>query len=751
MEGGAPEERSVLSEVKKQLRLAVPLVVGCLLQRIILTISLMFVGHLGELALASASLATSFACASGFYLMTGMAWSLDTLCGQAFGAEQHRLVGVYKQRAMLVLALASIPVAVVWAFAGEILVWFRQDPEIAAGAGSYLRWLIPAVFLFGQLQCHVLYLQTQNIVVPVMLSSGVTVGVHVAVCWLLVHRLGLGVNGAALGIVVSYFFNMSCLALYVRLGPSCKKTWTGFSREAFRGIPAFLKLAVPSALMLCLESWAFELLTLLSGLLPNPKLETAVLSICFNTYILVFMVPLGLGFAARQVAAKTIRVSNELGAGRPQAACLATRVVVLLAFSMSFFVALVLVLLRNRLGYVYTNVEEVAMYSSKIMPIFAACFFFDSVQCVLSGVVRGCGRQNTGAFINLAAYYLVGIPAASIFAFVCHLRGKGLWFGIFCGVAVQTLLLLSITLCTNWSKEALKAKDMVFRSTSHIETKTSGTHLANGCSSIGIEAQETIEGTNSSVEHREGLVSSSQKTWAGFSREAFCGIPAFLKLAVPPLSWSGEEMMHTSIMSPYTNTCHRTTHAWLESSLIVATCSGCSLECWAFELLMLLSGLLPNQKLETAVLSICFRTYVLAFMVPMGLGFAVKLCVLSGVVRGCGRQNFGAFINLAAYYLVGIPAASICSFVCHLKGKGLWFGILRGVTVQMLLIVFITLCTSWNKQASKAKDRVFRSTSPADTKISGTQQANGCNSFGNEAQGTTEETNCSRVTEMLVI
>ncbi|TVU32455.1 hypothetical protein EJB05_24186, partial [Eragrostis curvula] len=497
MAGGA-EESLILSEVKRQLRLALPLAVACLLQKIILTISLMFVGHLGELALAGASLATSFAGATGFYLMMGMSSCLDTLCGQAFGAEQHRLVGVSKQRAMLVLGLVSIPVAVVWAFAGEILVWFRQDPEIAAGAGRYLRRLIPAVFLFGQLQCHVMFLQAQNIVVPVMMSSGITVGVHVAVCWLLIHRLGLGVNGAALGIVVSYFFNMSSLALYVRLGPSCKKTWTGFSREAFRGIPAFLKLAVPSALMLCLESWAFELLTLLSGLLPNPKLETAVLSICFNTYILVFMVPLGLGFAV------SIRVSNELGAGRPQAARLATRVVMLLAFSMSFFVALVLVLLRNRLGYVYTNVEEVALYSSKIMPIFAACFFFDSIQCVLSGVVRGCGRQNIGAFINLAAYYLVGIPAASIFAFVFHLRGKGLWFGIFCGVAVQMVLLLSITLCTNWNKEASKVKDRIFPSTSTTDMNTSGTQLANGYSSVGNEAQGSIEETNSYVDPREG-------------------------------------------------------------------------------------------------------------------------------------------------------------------------------------------------------------------------------------------------------
>uniref|UniRef100_A0A0E0M6P8 Uncharacterized protein n=1 Tax=Oryza punctata TaxID=4537 RepID=A0A0E0M6P8_ORYPU len=43
-----------------------------------------------------------------------------------------------------------------------------------------------------------------------------------------------------------------------------------------------------------MEWWSFELLVLLSGLLPNPKLETSVLSICLNTGSLMFMVPYGL-------------------------------------------------------------------------------------------------------------------------------------------------------------------------------------------------------------------------------------------------------------------------------------------------------------------------------------------------------------------------------------------------------------------------------------------------------------------------
>jgi MATE family multidrug resistance protein len=59
----------VSDEVKRQLWLAGPLIAGSLMQNLIQVISIMFVGHLGELPLAGASMATSFATVTGFSLL----------------------------------------------------------------------------------------------------------------------------------------------------------------------------------------------------------------------------------------------------------------------------------------------------------------------------------------------------------------------------------------------------------------------------------------------------------------------------------------------------------------------------------------------------------------------------------------------------------------------------------------------------------------------------------------------------------
>uniref|UniRef100_A0A0D9WQ04 Protein DETOXIFICATION n=1 Tax=Leersia perrieri TaxID=77586 RepID=A0A0D9WQ04_9ORYZ len=456
--GGDDQPAVVREEVKKQLWLAGPLIAGALLQNVTQMISVMFVGHLGELPLAGASMANSFASVTGLSLLLGMASALDTLCGQAFGAEQYHLLGIYKQRAMLLLTAVSVPLAVVWFYTGDILLLLGQDADIAAEAGVYARWMIPALFGYGLLQCHVRFLQTQNIVFPVMASAGATALCHFVVCWVLVYGVGLGSKGAALSIAVSYWINVVILAVYVRVSGSCKKTWTGFSMEAFRDALSFLRLAVPSALMVCLEMWSFELIVLLSGLLPNPKLETSVLSISLNTAAFVWMIPFGLGSAI------STRVSNELGAGRPDAARLAVRVVVFMAVLEGLVIGLLLVCVRYIWCHAYSDEEEVVRYVAKMMLVISVSNFFDGIQCVLSGVARGCGWQKIGAGVNLGAYYIVGIPSAYLIAFVMHVGGTGLWLGIICGLMVQVLLLMAITLCTNWDKEATNAKDRVFSS-----------------------------------------------------------------------------------------------------------------------------------------------------------------------------------------------------------------------------------------------------------------------------------------------
>ncbi|KAI3733897.1 hypothetical protein L6452_13355 [Arctium lappa] len=448
----------VYDEVKKQILLAGPLIAVSLLQYCLEIISIMFVGHLGQLPLSSASMATSFASFTGFSVLLGMGSALETLCGQAYGAKQYYMLGIQMQRAMVTLTALSIPLAFVWFHTSTIFIALGQDQEISTGAGTFIRWMIPSLFACALLQCLNRFLQTQNIVVPMMITSGVTALFHILLCWILVFKLGLGINGAALANNISNWINVVLLGMYVKFAPACKNTWTGFSKEALNDLLSFLKLAVPSAFMICLEYWSFDMVVLLSGLLPNPKLETSVLSISLNTCWMVYMISIGLGGAI------STRVSNELGAARPKSARLAVCVVVVIAILEGVIVGCVTILVRHVWGKLYSNDEEVIKYVAKMMPLLALSDFLDGFQCVLSGAAKGCGWQNTCAIINLGAYYVVGIPCALLFAFILHVGGMGLWLGIICALSVQVVALVVINLFTNWDDEAWKAVTRVQKS-----------------------------------------------------------------------------------------------------------------------------------------------------------------------------------------------------------------------------------------------------------------------------------------------
>ncbi|KAL3501810.1 hypothetical protein ACH5RR_036259 [Cinchona calisaya] len=443
----------IREELKRLCYIAGPMVAVTLSQFLLQVISLMMVGHLGELSLSSTAMAISLCGVTGFSVLLGMASALETLCGQAYGAQQYQKLGTQTYTAIFSLIIVCIPLSILWMYLGRILALTGQDPLISQEAGTFAIWLIPALFGYATLQPLIRYFQMQSLIFPMLISSCFAICFHTLLCWVLVYKTGLENHGAALAMGISMWLNVIILSLYIKCSSSCAKTRAPISKEVFYGIKEFFRFAIPSAVMTCLEWWSYELLILSSGLLPNPQLETSVLSVCLNTIFTLYAIPYGLA------AAVSTRVSNELGAGNPEGARVSVIGIMLLAVMEVIIVDTALFAGRHVFGYVFSSDKEVVRYVTTMAPFVCLSVFLDSLQGTLSGVARGCGWQHIGAYVNLAAFYLVGIPVALTLGFVVKLRGKGLWIGIQSGAALQTLLLSIVTVCTNWEKQAIKAQE----------------------------------------------------------------------------------------------------------------------------------------------------------------------------------------------------------------------------------------------------------------------------------------------------
>ncbi|KAG6553559.1 hypothetical protein Mapa_004472 [Marchantia paleacea] len=446
-----PSRLEVWDEVKKAVALAWPLSLFNVAGFSILVITLMFVGHLGELELSSASIATSFSAVTGFIVMLGIASTLETLCGQAYGAKKYHLLGVYLQAAWIVGLGVGVFVLILWWNMEPVLKAVGQDPEIARMAGEYLKYMVPGVFGAALLQPIVKYLQSQSVVFPLVVCALLAVLFHIICCQLIIVTFDFGFTGGALATTISYFLLLVMLIVYTWGSGKYKKTWTGFTWDAFAAVKPYLKICIPSTCMLCLEYWTVELLVLAAGLLPNPQLQLSLLSISLNTTNLAFNIPIGLS------AAVSTRVSNELGAYRPYAAKLAGKVVFGISVMSACIIATSMVAARHVWGKAFSGVEEVVVNVAELMPLIALSALLDGIQGVLSGIARGCGRQDMGAIINLTAFYIVGIPAGLFLGFVMELNARGLWLGLLCGQLTQSLLLLLLITTMNWKKMAEEA------------------------------------------------------------------------------------------------------------------------------------------------------------------------------------------------------------------------------------------------------------------------------------------------------
>ncbi|KAI4322958.1 hypothetical protein L6164_022603 [Bauhinia variegata] len=433
-------------EVKIQLHIAVPMVLTNLFYYLIPLVAVMFAGHLGEVQLAGSSLGNSWNVVTGQGIAVGLSGALETLCGQAFGSGDYRMLGVYMQSGCIISFLFCIVISVIWFFTEPILIFLHQSHSTAKATAVYMKYLIPGIFAYAFMQNLLRFLQTQSIVAPLIILSGLPLLIHIGVTYALVDCTILGYKGAPLAVSITLWISMIALALYVLFSKKFKKTWTGLSSQAFNYLLTDLKLALPSAAMICLEYWAFELLVLLSGLLPNSEVNTSLIALGVNTQAIAYMIIYGLSAAA------STRVSNELGAGNPDRAKNAMVVTLKLSVFLAIVFDLALLFGQNLWISLFTDDIRVKDEYASLVPLIAISVLLDSFQGVLSGVARGCGWQNTAAYVNLAAFYLVGMPVSCLLAFKTSLQARGLWIGLICGLCCQSVSLYVLTRLAKWTR-----------------------------------------------------------------------------------------------------------------------------------------------------------------------------------------------------------------------------------------------------------------------------------------------------------
>ncbi|GAB1296195.1 Multidrug and toxin extrusion protein 1 [Apodemus speciosus] len=456
--------RLLLSGFQEELRalfaLAGPAFLAQLMMFLISFISSVFCGHLGKLELDAVTLAIAVINVTGISVGHGLSSACDTLISQTYGSQNLKHVGVILQRGTLILLLCCFPCWALFINTEQILLLFRQDPDVSRLTQTYVMIFIPALpaaFLYTLQVKYLLNQMLEGIVLPQIMTGIAANLVNALANYLFLYQLHLGVMGSALANTISQFALAIFLFLYILWKRLHQATWGGWSCECLQDWASFLRLAIPSMLMLCIEWWAYEVGSFLSGILG--MVELGAQSITYELAIIVYMIPSGFSVAAN------VRVGNALGAGNIDQAkkSSATSLIVTGArtpppklFAVTFCV--LLLGCKNLVGYIFTTDRDIVALVAQVVPIYAVSHLFEALACTCGGVLRGTGNQKVGAIVNAIGYYVIGLPIGIALMFAAKLGVIGLWSGIVICTVCQTMCFLVFIARLNWKLACQQAQ-----------------------------------------------------------------------------------------------------------------------------------------------------------------------------------------------------------------------------------------------------------------------------------------------------
>uniref|UniRef100_A0A1J3JQT6 Protein DETOXIFICATION n=1 Tax=Noccaea caerulescens TaxID=107243 RepID=A0A1J3JQT6_NOCCA len=444
--------KKIWSEVRKTWRIALPSTLFRVMSYGCIVVAQAFTGHSRGTGLAAFALLQGTFIRFIYGVMAGMSSATETLCGQAYGAKQYHMMGIYLQRSWIVdifTATLFVPFIV---FAGPILRLLGQDIEITNTVDEIYPWVIPYLYSIVFTMTMQMYLQAQmkNAIIGVLATLALVL--DIAVTWWCVRVMEMGIHGALLGLNISSWSVVIADFVYV-FGGWCPHTWTGFSTAAFVDLAPMLKLSISSGFMLCLEYWYMSILILMSGYTKDANIAISAFSICQYVYTWEMNICLGL------LGAACVRVANELGKGDADAVRFSIKVVLVVSAVIGVICSALCLAFGGQISYLFSDSPQVSDAVADLSIVLSISILLNIIQPILSGVAIGAGMQSMVALVSLASYYAIGVPLGFLLIIMLQFGIKGLWSGLLAGVGVQTLILSYIIYKTDWENEVKKTNE----------------------------------------------------------------------------------------------------------------------------------------------------------------------------------------------------------------------------------------------------------------------------------------------------
>lgn len=397
----------------------------------------MMVGRCGTAELGAASFVNNM-----FNLVivfsTGFSYGLTPFVGNHYGRGENASVGRILKNALAVNAVVAAGLMALMFILYLNIHRLGQPAELLPLMRPY--YIVLLISLLFVLLFNAFKQFADGItdtVTPMVILLGGNV-VNIFLNWILIYgKWGMprmGLLGAGVATLTARILMLLCFVVVFFAAKRYRPYVQGFKDAAVnrKDFAALNKMGMPVGLQMGMETASFSLSTIMVGWLGTVAL--AAHQVMLTVGQLGFMMYYGMA------AAVAVRASNFHGQGdmlRVKENVSAGFKIILV---MAAAVSIPLLIVRNSLGYFFTDSAEVAAMVAQLVIPFVIYQFGDGLQCNYSNALRGISDVKMVMVYAFIAYFLISLPSAYLFGFVFDWGLTGIWMSFPLGLTSAGLL-----------------------------------------------------------------------------------------------------------------------------------------------------------------------------------------------------------------------------------------------------------------------------------------------------------------------
>ena len=422
---------------KRNLKIALPIMLSQAGQVLVQQADNMMVGAVGSTELAACAFANSIFMIV-MVLSMGFTFSITPIVGQSFGKGNLNKTASLLYNSFIANIIIILVISVIMYSVSFFMKKMGQPPEVANLAINYYRILVISMIPFQIFYVFKQFSEGLGSTIYAMIITLAVNIVNIALNYVLIYgKFGftpLGLDGAGYATLIArIFMPILFVIIFFKIRKFKKFTLLALkSKINFSEIKKIINLGWPISSQMLLEVSAFSISAIMIGWIGKDQL--AAHQVALGLASTVYMIATGIG------SASTIRVSHQYSKKEFQDMKKAAYASIHMVFLFMSTSATLFIVFKDILPILYTKETEIITIASQLI-IYAAMFqFFDGLQLVVLGVLRGMSDVKHAMIYSFISYIIINIPIGYILAFVFNLGANGIWIGFILGLGSASIL-----------------------------------------------------------------------------------------------------------------------------------------------------------------------------------------------------------------------------------------------------------------------------------------------------------------------